>query len=456
MLPSLFMALVILAGTMMMMMMALVHGAAPLITSSPSGRLDFSCNNAVFSSDVMVGNTTSILTLHNKITQIVSDPTLFNVRDFGAKGDSIADDYPAFNKAIAAMQASPYDQPTLYIPAGNYWISQVLVFPSINPKRYQIVGQGKRSTNLLWEGESLFSLMTTTYIYSVRFENFMTTALTTEEETFAIRITRCLDCVFRNLFFEQSGPQYSMGIESTKAYGEQRFEDVTFYNIGGKHLQLIDSTGATYITRCTFIAGAESVEDWGAISLAGMESVYISQCDFVAGSWGVWIGKSALGSNKYVTISDCIMQRTFYGIYILDSSSITITNVQIIDHYESGISSWAPTDVPFVLLSNVRFSWSAAWTGQGLNSDAIYVYGGNFIIDNVMFSNLKCTALLVRGFETLSVRGSTFMNNNKNFDNNVAKNYLFSSNTCLNAATQPSVFGGTPIGRTMNVGDGVC
>jgi hypothetical protein len=51
-----------------------------------------------------------------------------NVRDFGAKGDGVTDDLPAFNAAIAAL--GPANEThlgqTLYVPPGSYYLSNTL------------------------------------------------------------------------------------------------------------------------------------------------------------------------------------------------------------------------------------------------------------------------------------------------------------------------------------------
>jgi hypothetical protein len=56
----------------------------------------------------------------------------YNVRDFGAQGNGLTDDLPAFERALEAMKPIP---PLLYVkgggillvPAGNYYLSQTLV-----------------------------------------------------------------------------------------------------------------------------------------------------------------------------------------------------------------------------------------------------------------------------------------------------------------------------------------
>ncbi len=52
---------------------------------------------------------------------IVQEPS-FNVRDFGAIGDGLADDTPAILSAVSAADASPYSA-EVFLPAGSYRIS---------------------------------------------------------------------------------------------------------------------------------------------------------------------------------------------------------------------------------------------------------------------------------------------------------------------------------------------
>ncbi len=50
-------------------------------------------------------------------------PSVFNVRDFGAKGDGVTDDYAAFDRAVAAMKALGGKPSILRIPAGTYFFN---------------------------------------------------------------------------------------------------------------------------------------------------------------------------------------------------------------------------------------------------------------------------------------------------------------------------------------------
>lgn len=52
-----------------------------------------------------------------------NQPTIFNVKDFGAVGDGVTDDYAAFAKAVEAMKALNGKPSILQIPAGTYFFN---------------------------------------------------------------------------------------------------------------------------------------------------------------------------------------------------------------------------------------------------------------------------------------------------------------------------------------------
>lgn len=80
------------------------------------------------------------------MTLTVASPYLyngpvFNVMNYGAKGDGVTDDTAAFEAAIAA--ASKYVGATVYAPAGTYMVSQ------LNVGAEQLLGDGQGKTVLL-------------------------------------------------------------------------------------------------------------------------------------------------------------------------------------------------------------------------------------------------------------------------------------------------------------------
>ena len=58
----------------------------------------------------------------------------FNVKDFGAKGDGVTDDYDAIQAAVAAINPPPFGtgtgQGTLIFPPGDYFINRYRIVDS--------------------------------------------------------------------------------------------------------------------------------------------------------------------------------------------------------------------------------------------------------------------------------------------------------------------------------------
>ena len=86
-----------------------------------------------------VGTTTEASTAH---APVVSQRGIYNVRDFGARGNGTADDTVAIQCAIAAAQQSPYGG-IVYLPVGQYAVSAPLV---ITRSDILILGSGSLAT----------------------------------------------------------------------------------------------------------------------------------------------------------------------------------------------------------------------------------------------------------------------------------------------------------------------
>lgn len=72
---------------------------------------------------------------------------VINVRDFGAKGDGVTDDFSAFNAAIThAMSLNAGSRPIIYVPAGNYLIDGATPLPLMYHKGIFIRGDGPHYT----------------------------------------------------------------------------------------------------------------------------------------------------------------------------------------------------------------------------------------------------------------------------------------------------------------------
>ncbi len=75
----------------------------------------------------------------------VVDSTVFNIQDYGAKGDGITDDTGAVLQTISKCMVNGGE---LYIPSGSYVIRSSLIFETNN--QFTISGDGMSSI-LLWE-----------------------------------------------------------------------------------------------------------------------------------------------------------------------------------------------------------------------------------------------------------------------------------------------------------------
>jgi len=78
------------------------------------------------------------------ITFNVVHSTVFNIQDYGAKGDGITDDTDAVLRAISKCMVNGG---VVYIPSGTYVIRSSLIFKTNN--QFTISGDGMSSV-LLW------------------------------------------------------------------------------------------------------------------------------------------------------------------------------------------------------------------------------------------------------------------------------------------------------------------
>jgi hypothetical protein len=75
-----------------------------------------------------------------------------NVRDFGAKGDGVADDTDAFQAALNRVMQSTSGGPPLWIPSGTYRITATLALR--NKIGFSIIGEDPLTTTMLWHGSA--------------------------------------------------------------------------------------------------------------------------------------------------------------------------------------------------------------------------------------------------------------------------------------------------------------
>lgn len=104
---------------------------------------DFDADNAFNASALPVTATgsTTARTLAARFGEV------FNIRDFGAVGTGVADDYTKINLAFAALQSAGGG--TVYIPPGNYYITGELALPDVP---FAVRGAGMDASRIIMSG----------------------------------------------------------------------------------------------------------------------------------------------------------------------------------------------------------------------------------------------------------------------------------------------------------------
>lgn len=103
------------------------------------------------------------------------DKKIFNVKDYGAKGDGVNDETTAFQAAIAAVRQEGGG--TIYVPAGQYMLTAELTLPPFTMLR----GVSSEVTRLLWNpakwviGKMPASLISGTHHFAIKNLNISAT-----------------------------------------------------------------------------------------------------------------------------------------------------------------------------------------------------------------------------------------------------------------------------------------
>lgn len=299
--------------------------------------------------------------LNNKPS--ISDPNQVSVKTFGAKGDAITDDSPAFNKAFAWMAEQPGR--SLQIPASKgYRLASTI---KVNSPRLRlqskIVSAGMSSPLIVDFNGPVFSFSTLTY--NVDFEslcaypsktvssNVITDALfyfpngNCDSNFMNCRYDTNPDNGVKGATFYYCGTGKLMdGINFTNCYAYNR---VCNYQIG--------SGSSVYIIGGRGIGNFPSDYSYGLKMTGGMGGIFVTQTDFIAHGEGVRHGNESGQSNREIFYSQVCTDGCYIGRNILDGS------------YTSDQGIWAAScDV-----ANVNFYPDS--------DDAVYVINGGTIFN---------------------------------------------------------------------------
>lgn len=208
--------------------------------------------------------------------------TVFNVRDYAAIGDGIADDTVSIQAAIAAAEATW--GAVLYFPAGRYKITAPL---SVNPRQVVIYGDGPQASFLLPQ------LTAGEWALTLGWDNNIEVGLKWGPYTAVEGLS----------FYGTTGTGQSNGLRMFNASSNGRAHSLTLRDVGfyGFDIQ-VDLCANVYLVRfdrCFFSAAQTYAVRMDDVTTAG-ENVSFDSC-VLSGSPGTLIYLNKSGASFYLT-----------------------------------------------------------------------------------------------------------------------------------------------------------
>lgn len=124
--------------------------------------------------------------------------TIFNVVDYGAKGDEAADDTAAIQAAIEAAEVSTASSRVIYLPSGHYKITHTLTLT--RQSHITFMGGGASSAVLKWYGAQSGTMLALRGLQDSRITGFM---MQGDGTTTAIRYDGLADMASKNNVFDE-------------------------------------------------------------------------------------------------------------------------------------------------------------------------------------------------------------------------------------------------------------
>jgi len=344
---------------------------------------------------------------------------VFNIRDFGAKGNGTSLDTEAVQKTIEAASAAGGG--TVLVPNGKYLIMPIVLTSNINLKiakegtllisddianypivrgRYQDAITAHGADHLTISGEGTIDGQGAVWWAKFRADPSMT------HRPYLIRLADCQYLTVSNITLINS-PMFHLV--------PQNCSDVTIRNITIKspgnapNTDGIDPSGWNYLIADCYIDGGDdniAIKPTSARN-PGNKNFLVKNCQFVHGH-GMSIGSGSTGGLDGLTVSNCTFSQTDYGIRIkaprgngglvqnctyenLQLKAITKNPISIIDYYPERN---APKD-------------PATETPEPVNDRTPQMK--NIVIRNVTISDCS-NAGIIRGLPEAPLDGLTFSN----------------------------------------------
>eukprot|EP01113_Clastostelium_recurvatum_P013202 TRINITY_DN16962_c0_g1_i1.p1 TRINITY_DN16962_c0_g1~~TRINITY_DN16962_c0_g1_i1.p1 ORF type:complete len:507 (-),score=76.37 TRINITY_DN16962_c0_g1_i1:15-1436(-) len=371
---------------------------AASIQSSSGGVLDFSCASCDFTGDITLANkTTSMATIARKVNYITKN--VFNVQYYGATGDGITNDTPAFLTAISNMYASPSSSSsssvpntnkygtTLYIPPGKYLITSTLVFGVIDDRMIKITGDP--GTTILWGMDAnLFSFTKNATADLIIHNLRIISTVSKATSSWAFVLPACVYCSFERIKIFQLPANYGKncianfggGFQFSSGYSFITLVDITAAGYSGAALQITQGSHATLKNAVLYgcfdstgntVLSSSSV----GVHLAGQNYFVALSSMSIYMSWiGISLDRSlnAMSNDEIYLDSITVRNSATYGILIQDSSNVFVTKMRI------AYSGYAQLYSNNGALVSISSSYLFAGARQG-----IYMYNSVLVANGV-------------------------------------------------------------------------
>lgn len=266
-----------------------------------------------------------------------SNSTLLNVQSFGAVGDGVTDDTPAFAAAFAALAASPRGA-TVYMPAGLYLLTSTLTLTPVQP--FTLRGDGWLS-NLLWSADSDLLLFNATspvaHATIADFAVSSTGGIKSPSST-ALRFPAGLvRSLVSNVLFYGAGaipgssiPTFLTGsnLDLGDVTDTVTLRDVLHWFVGGTGVRIGRGSEVRIMGGRIIGPGTRTDGSVGVHVTGNNGGVHIVETDVIALGTGVLLdASSGAGSNREIFITHATMDSDGVGLHIVDNSYVSVAGL---------------------------------------------------------------------------------------------------------------------------------
>lgn len=305
-----------------------------------------------------------------------------SVKDYGATGDGVTDDYAAL--AAAFTDALATSQRAVKVPAGTYMLSQTL-----NVSNVSLIGEGAIATTFkpraTFSGSSVLLIDDTTGASSG------------------------VDSLYQNFRIYGNRSALSATVHGLKLFGQviyNQFSNIRINEVKGIGILLDGKAGPVRPSVATFINCHVSGADNDGIKIAAGRNLDFFDCAFEGlGGRGIWVTGATEQASRIAFHRPWIEQVTGDGILIEQADQITTIDPEIGGYGSTGVASYGYR----VSGGNSRrnrlvggdFAKNASPNAGSLH---IFIDGGDrHILEDI---NVATTDLTISGNRAVIIRGN--------------------------------------------------